>query len=115
MDAGAFAEVVNQRADDIGTTRSFTDQQIADFKANGGTDWQDEIFRTATGQEYQMDYSGGNENVKFFISGNFLDQDGIVINSYFKRYSIRTNVAANLAKNFDARLKLNFIFLGYRI
>ena len=55
MDAGAFAEVVNQRADDIGTTRSFTDQQIADFKANGGTDWQDEIFRTATGQEYQMD------------------------------------------------------------
>ncbi len=109
MDAGTFAEVVNQRADDIGTTRSFTDAEIAGFKANGGTDWQDEIFRTATGQEYQMDYSGGNEDVQYFISGNYLDQDGIVINSYFKRYSIRTNVAANLAKNFDARLKLNFI------
>ena len=109
MDAGTFAEVVNQRADALGIGRSFTDQEIAGFKANGGTDWQDEIFRTATGQEYQMDYSGGSDAVQYFISGNYLDQDGIVINSYFKRYSVRTNVAANLAKNFDARLKLNFI------
>ncbi len=109
MDAGTFAEVANQRANDIGTTPVFTSQEIADFKANGGTDWQDEIFRTGTGQEYQLDYSGGTEAVKYFISGNYLDQDGIVINSSFKRYSLRTNVAAKLTDKLDARLKLNFI------
>lgn len=109
MDAGTFAEVANQRANDIGTTPVFTSQEIADFKANGGTDWQDEIFRTGTGQEYQLDYSGGTEAVKYFISGNYLDQDGIVINSAFKRYSLRANVGAKLTDKLDARLKLNFI------
>ncbi len=109
MDAGTFAEVANQRANDIGTTPPFTAQEVADFKANGGTDWQDEIFRTATGQEYQLDYSGGNENVKYFISGNYLDQEGIVINSSFRRYSLRTNVNAKLTDKLDARIKVNFI------
>lgn len=109
MDAGTFAEVANQRATDIGTTPIFTSQEVADFKANGGTDWQDELFRAATGQEYQLDYSGGNENVKYFISGNYLDQEGILINSSFKRYSLRTNVSSKLTDKLDARLKLNFI------
>jgi TonB-linked SusC/RagA family outer membrane protein len=109
MDAGTFAGVANERATALGTTQPFTSQQVADYKANGGTDWQDEIYRTATGQEYQMDYSGGNQDVKYFVSSNVLDQNGIVINSYFKRYSVRTNISANLTKKLDARLKLNFI------
>ncbi len=109
MDAGTFAEVANQRASDLGTTAPFTSQEVADFKANGGTDWQDEIFRAGNGQEYQLDYSGGSDAVQYFISGNYLDQDGIVINSSFKRYSLRTNVASKLGDRLDARLKLNFI------
>lgn len=109
MDASTFANVVNQRASDLGLAPRFTDQQVADFKTNGGTDWQNEIFRTGKGQEYQLDYSGGNEAVKYFISGNLLDQDGTVINSYFKRYSVRTNIDAQLSKKFRARIKMNYI------
>jgi TonB-linked SusC/RagA family outer membrane protein len=109
MDAATFAETANQRADDLGTGRPFTDQEIAGFRQNGGTDWQDEIYRTAPGQEYQLHYSGGGENVDYFISGNFLDQDGIVINSYFKRYSLRSNVNADLSDKLKASLKANFI------
>lgn len=108
MDAGTFAETANTRADALGATRIFTDQQVADYKANGGTNWQDEILRTANGQEYQLDYSGGSDKVTYFISGNYLDQDGIVINSYFKRLSLRTNLDANLTDRLKATLKVNF-------
>ncbi len=109
MDAGTFAEVANQRAADMGTTPKFTAEDIAFYKANGGTDWQSELYGPATGQEYQLDYSGGTDVVKYFISGNFYDQDGIVLNSGYKRYALRTNVNAKLSKKLTADIKLNFI------
>lgn len=56
------------------------------------TDWQDAIFRSAPIQNHTISVSGGKENVKFYVSGNYLDQRGVVINSGFKRYSARANV-----------------------
>ena len=103
-----ICQTANIRADALGAARIFTDQQVADFKAKGGTDWQDQIMRTAYGQEYQLDYSGGSDRVTYFISGNYLDQDGIVINSYFKRLSLRTNLDAKLTEKLKATLKVNF-------
>ncbi|GAB3554067.1 SusC/RagA family TonB-linked outer membrane protein [Spirosoma fluminis] len=56
------------------------------------TDWQDAIFRAAPIQNHTLSISGGKDNVKFYVSGNYLDQRGVVINSGFKRYSARANV-----------------------
>jgi TonB-dependent starch-binding outer membrane protein SusC len=108
LDAGTFAETANLRADALGSAHVFTDAQVADFKVNGGTDWQNSILRTGNGQEYQLDYSGGSDKVTYFISGNYLDQDGVVINSYFKRFSLRTNLDAKLSDKLKASLKVNF-------
>lgn len=72
-----------------------------------GTDWQDAIFRKAIFQDHQLSVSGGTENVKYLISGNFLDQQGIVKNSGFKRYSLRGNVDAKVSKRLDIGLKLS--------
>lgn len=57
-----------------------------------GTDWQEEIFRTAPIQNHQLSISSGKGNTKYFISGNYFDQKGIALNSDLKRYSIRINV-----------------------
>lgn len=108
LEAGEFAQVANERADALGYARPFTDDQVGYFLANGGTDWQDLIYRTAVGQEVQVDYSGGNDAVTYFISGNVLEQDGIIINSDFKRYSLRTNIDAKLSRRLRGSLKLNF-------
>jgi len=108
MDAASFAEVANERAAALGTGAPFTEAEIADFRESGGTDWQDELFRTGNGQEYQLDYSGGSEAIRFFVSGNYLNQNGIVINSYFKRYSARANIDARITDWMDATLKINF-------
>ena len=56
------------------------------------TDWQEEIFRSALITNQSVSFSGGTELNKFFVSANYTDQDGVVINSGYKRYSARVNL-----------------------
>ena len=101
MDAGTFAEFVNVYRPDY-----FTSQQISDFKAKGGTDWQKEIFRTGITQNYQLSASGGSVRTKYFLSGQFLDQSGILLNTSQSRYSIRSNITTELGKKFKLEVNL---------
>ncbi|SDS72977.1 TonB-linked outer membrane protein, SusC/RagA family [Mucilaginibacter mallensis] len=59
------------------------------------TNWQDAIFQLAPMQSHTISATGGSDNVQYYISGNYLDQDGIVINSGYKRYAGRINVDAH--------------------
>lgn len=108
LNAGEFATVANERADALSYARPFTDAQVASFIANGGTDWQSLLYRTAPGKEVQLDYSGGSDAITYFVSGNYYDQDGIIINSDFKRYSLRTNIDAKLSSKLKGSLKVNY-------
>jgi len=56
------------------------------------TNWQDLIFRQATIKSMDVNAQGGNDKTRFFISGGVFDQNGIVINSNFKRYNFRINL-----------------------
>lgn len=57
-----------------------------------GTDWQDEVFQTAPIQQHSLSILGGTNQTKFSIIGSLYDQDGIIINSGYNRYSIRANI-----------------------
>lgn len=61
-----------------------------------GTDWQDEIFRTAFMQNHQVGVNGGNEKVVYAISAGWMDQEGIIIGSDFTRFNSRFNVDSNI-------------------
>ena len=56
------------------------------------TDWQDEIFRTAAIQSHNVSVSGGTKNFRYYASGEYMDQEGLIISSGFKRYSGRFNM-----------------------
>jgi len=56
------------------------------------TDWQDEIYRTAGMQNHTVSASGGSDKIKYYVSLDYLNQDGIIINSDFKRYGARLNL-----------------------
>lgn len=56
------------------------------------TNWMDEIFRTAPINNVEFSASGGNEKTKFYISNAYFDQQGIVIESYYKRFNSRINL-----------------------
>ena len=74
-------------------------------------DWIDAIMRTAPVARYQLSTSGGNEVVKFAISGEYLDQEGIIKNSSFKRYSLQANFDAQLSKRLAVKVNLNPSFI----
>jgi len=63
----------------------------ADF-SNKGTDWQNLLFQNAPKQDYTVTFSGGSNKNTYLISGNLLNQEGIVINSKFQRYSIHADL-----------------------
>jgi len=62
-------------------------------------DWQDAIERSGVTQNHQLSASGGTESVKYFISGNFTDQNGFVKFTGYRVYSARANVEVSPAKN----------------
>ncbi|MBE9599094.1 TonB-dependent receptor [Pedobacter sp. MC2016-24] len=55
-------------------------------------DWQDETFRTGITQNYQLSASGATDIVNYYISGNYVNQDGIVKGVGYEAYSARANV-----------------------
>ena len=80
------------------------------------TDWQDEIFNSALMTNHTLTFSGGSEKIKYFVSGNYLDQDGVVINSGFKKYGTRINLdltsgkfhtGINIAPSYSVTNKVN--------
>ncbi|WP_247235595.1 TonB-dependent receptor [Telluribacter sp. SYSU D00476] len=68
------------------------------------TDWQSLIFNTAPIQSYNASVSGGTDNVRYYFSGGYFNQQGIIERSGFKRYSFRANMEANPTK----KLKVGF-------
>ena len=63
-----------------------------------GTDWQDEIFRTSPMQNYQLTVTGGDEKTKYMFSAGYFNQQGVIINSDYERFSARAKVDSELNK-----------------
>ncbi|RYY61641.1 MAG: TonB-dependent receptor [Chitinophagaceae bacterium] len=57
-----------------------------------GTDWQKELFNNAAMQKHQLSLSGGGNNTTYYMSGEYLKQDGVAVGSGFDRYSFRVNL-----------------------
>src|SRR5258708_4028487 len=63
-----------------------------DASSGVNTNWLDQVFRTAPINNYELSARGGNEKTKFFISGGYFDQSGIIIENYFRRFNTRINL-----------------------
>ena len=70
-------------------------------------DWQDEAFRKGVTQNYQLSASGATDAVKYYVSGNYAGQEGMVIGLNFKSYSARANIEVNPNKNLKLGLNLS--------
>ena len=73
-----------------------------------GTNWQDAIFRTALQHQHQLSVSGGTEKVQYYVSGSYMNQEGTIIGSEFDRFSVRTNLDAQLKKWIKLGLSATF-------
>ena len=64
------------------------------------TDWQDAVLNGGSRQDYYADFSGGNEQFTYNVGGGYYDQDGLLIDTYFRRISFNTNFQAKLGERF---------------
>lgn len=55
-------------------------------------DWRDAVTSIGRTQDYSLSLSGGNERTTFYLSGSYFNQEGIVVGSDFKRYSLKLNL-----------------------
>ena len=62
----------------------------------GVANWQDEIFQTASQQDYNLSVSGGSNEGYYSFSGNYTKQTGTIKNSGYERYSLRANIARHI-------------------
>lgn len=62
------------------------------------TDWQDLSLNPGALQDYGLSVSGGGENSRYFISGNFFKQDGILLKTGYERYNFRANSEFTIGK-----------------
>ena len=71
------------------------------------TNWQNELFTTASTVQHDLSIQGGNDKTTFFISGNYTDQQGTVRNTGLKRYTAKFNIqheANNFRVGFNTTL-----------
>ncbi|WP_176954424.1 TonB-dependent receptor [Niabella drilacis] len=82
----------------------YTDAQVA--HAGEGTDWLKLVTRKGDIQQHNISITGGSEYTKYAVTGNYFNQHGVVKNSDFKRYSVRTNIEQKLSNIFNTGLNL---------
>jgi TonB-linked SusC/RagA family outer membrane protein len=80
---------------------------VLEGKNTTDVDALDAILVDAPQKMYSLSASGGTDALRYALSGEYMDQDGIVINSGFQRYSLRANFDAKLTDKFTIRLNLN--------
>ena len=90
MDLQQYATMVNEFHKVAGgqTQAEFLDPSLL----GKGTDWQHELFKQVPMNKHALSVSGGNDKTNYFMSGEYLKQDGIAVGSGFERYSFRVNL-----------------------
>jgi len=98
-----YIELYNEAATNDG--RSLITPEMADTLPN--TNWWNEIFRPAIITSTDLSVSGGSKNINYLVSGNYFYQDGIILNSGYKRYSFRASINSDLSKKIKIGTNIN--------
>ena len=92
-DAATFAELHNEAQTNFGENPKYTEADIANFRANGpNSNIMDELFGTAPIQQHNFSVSGSSRSTDYRFSFGFLDQEGIMEETDYQRYSSRFNL-----------------------
>jgi TonB-linked SusC/RagA family outer membrane protein len=108
MNAEEYANYINQNRLARGLAEIFTGQTAPEYYRDKSVDWQNEIYRLGQTQNHHLTIGGKAENITYSIAGDYLDTKGIVINSQYQKFSLRSNFSINLHEKI--RLNLNTFF-----
>ena len=112
-DATEYVELYNEAADNDNagvTNPALIRPKIPAGTSMANTDWLDAIFQKGKIQSHQLSLRGGNEKVLYYISGNYFKQDGIVINSWYERYSLLSKLNIELTDKVSIANNINLFY-----
>lgn len=89
--------------------------QVNPVIKEGNENWQDNVLKTGLIQNYNLSVRGGTDKVRYYISGTLKDEEGTVINTWYKNYAIRANLDVNINPVFSTGLMINPNFSERRV
>ncbi|HJD94014.1 MAG TPA: TonB-dependent receptor [Bacteroides togonis] len=117
LDASEFVAAIQEMRDNYNaiykpSTPAVTNYDGLDPESFGkGTNWGDYIYQSAPTYNINASVSGGSDNMNYYLSGEFLNQEGIAINTAFKKASLRANVEGKINKRLTVG---NNVHMAYR-
>jgi TonB-dependent starch-binding outer membrane protein SusC len=108
LTANEYADAINLATDNAGKPRitEFATTNLAARTTN--TDWMKEIFRIGEVKNLAVSLEGGSEKANFFLSGGYRRNEGILLNTYFERYTGRINSSFKLTPSLTVGESLNY-------
>jgi len=84
--------------------QDMNDQGVLNLKLPEGltdqTDWKKEVYRTGHVQDYQLSVTNGTDKLRYYLSGGYTGEDGVIVSSNFKRYNVRGSIDNDINKWF---------------
>ena len=114
VDASTYARMINVAEIAAGRPAKYTEEEISKYK-NGtdpnypNTNWYKAVFKSSAPiAQYNLNTSGGGENVKYFVSLGYLNQGGLFRSGDlgFKKINLRSNIDAKITSSFSVSLDL---------
>ena len=62
------------------------------------TDWKKEVYRVGNVQDYQLNITSGNDKLRYYLSGGYTGENGVIRESNYKRYNVRGNISNDISK-----------------
>ena len=103
--ARQYATLVDQLDANTGVAKQFNNPSSLGV----GTNWQNQVYQTAPMENYDLSVNGGTSDMTYSITGNYVNQQGIVPKSGYKRMSLRVNNTYQFSSH--VKLGHNLVFL----
>jgi len=99
LNAEQFMNYKNDAAINSGGIAVYSEEDIANNFYD--TDWQKELYRISPVESYDLSFTGGSENTRYYITGSYFNQEGIVEGTDYKRISSRINLDHQFSEKLD--------------
>lgn len=116
LDAYSLIAARNEAIDNYNTSYGLTTenatykQHVSPANEGANTNWIDAITRHAIQTSHQVAISGGGNRTQFYFSGGYYDQDGLIKNTNYRRYNLRSNLTHKINKrvSISANIALSY-------
>lgn len=106
-DLKATDPTVNQATNTVSSNNRATYVIEQEMLKGKGIDYQDEVLQTGDFKNIQLSATGGNAKIRYFISGGYNGDEGIMIKSNFEKYNFRSKLDMDLSKKVKLSINVN--------